>query len=76
VSDEGLVIVSQSHAATIPWPAISEISLGGANWVIFSQTMAYYLPRRLFADTAAEGAFITACRAHLSVAAQARSIGP
>ena len=75
IADEGLVLAGR-RSTTLPWPVISEISLGGLNWVIFCDTMAYYLPRRLFADPAEESEFIGACRERLGPAAKARCIGP
>jgi hypothetical protein len=55
------------------WSAVTELFRASAYWVFIVQSVAFYAPRRLFPDAAAERAFITAALSYMSDAARKRS---
>ncbi len=58
---------------TIPWSAVTHLLGPPGFWVFVAQGEAIYLPRRLFADPAAERAFVAEALSFMGEAAKARS---
>jgi hypothetical protein len=72
--DEDALEVRQPHALTrVEWPGVSELMSLKQHWVFVVSGMGYCLPRRFFADVAAERAFIRAALGRLSGEARSRS---
>jgi hypothetical protein len=74
IEDTVLRIVSPHSETRMTWTGISEIMTGRDSWLFIGQGMAYFLPRRFFADQAAEAAFLSACLAHMTPEARALSM--
>ena len=73
VEAEGLVIAGGNSETRLFWPGISQIAPGNESWLLIGPGLAYFLPKRFFADQAAERAFLAACFEKLTPEAQTRS---
>lgn len=73
VLDDGLVTRSPRGDGTTRWEAMSEVFRADAYWIILADLSANLIPRRAFADEAAERAFIRALLARLPALARERS---
>ncbi|MFA7263643.1 MAG: hypothetical protein WC068_11540 [Caulobacter sp.] len=73
VEDDGLHVDSSVRTMVIHWPAVLQLVQGGPYWLVMLPEFACPLPRRLFADSAGEHAFIGACLERITPEARARS---
>lgn len=73
VTEDGLLTRSARGHSTTRWGAISEVFLADFCWIVLADLSANMIPRRAFADEAAERAFIGAVLARLPVLARERS---
>jgi hypothetical protein len=73
VDETGFTVIQTGQETRIAWDAVSEIIPARKHWLILANMAAHTVPRRCFADVAAERAFIAAAVAQLSQAARARS---
>lgn len=55
------------------WSCVSEVFSNHGYWIFLAQSSPFFAPKRFFADTDAERAFIKDALAHMSEAARARS---
>ncbi len=73
IGEDGLVTRSDRGIATTRWEAISEVFRADAYWIVLADLAVNTIPRRAFADEAAERAFIGAILARLPQLARERS---
>ena len=73
-TDEGLVLDGPLTETKLRWKGLTEIAPGRDAWLFSGQGAAYFLPKRLFIDGAAERDFLAACLARMTPEAQARSV--
>ena len=73
IADEGLLTRSVRGTSTTRWEAISEVFRADAYWIVLSDLGVNVIPRRAFADEAAERAFVAALVGKLSSPARDRS---
>ena len=73
VDETGFTVIQPAQETKIAWDGVSEIIPHRKHWLIVANMAAHCVPRRAFADAAAERAFIAAAVAQLSQAARARS---
>jgi hypothetical protein len=72
VTGEGLVTRSARGTSTTRWEAISEVFRADVHWIVLSDLGVNVIPRRAFADEAAERPFIAALLGKLSSPARDR----
>ena len=70
---EGLVLRSSRGTTVARWDAVSDLFRADAYWVVLSDVAATAIPRRAFADEAAERAFIASLLERMAGAARERS---
>ncbi|MEJ1937490.1 hypothetical protein WDZ92_45425, partial [Nostoc sp. NIES-2111] len=73
VTDQGLICRSDAMEYRADWRAVTDLLKVGPYWVALAQAQPLMLPRRFFADSAAETAFVSAVFERLAPEAQARS---
>jgi len=73
IEEEVFVIAGPTAETRLAWWSISEIIPGRGCWLFVGMGMAYFLPRRFFADPIAEAAFLRACLEKMQPEARARS---
>ena len=73
VGEDGLVTRSARGTSTTRWEAISEVFRADAYWIVLSDLGVNVIPRRAFAEEAAERAFVAALVGKLSSPARDRS---
>lgn len=73
IAEDGLVTRSVRGTSTTRWEAISEVFRADAYWIVLSDLAVNVIPRRAFADEAAERAFVAALVGKLSSPARDRS---
>lgn len=73
LQDWGLVQRSDGCELRVEWRRISECLRVGPYWVLIAVSQPVFVPRRWFADVAAERAFVDTCLARMDAAARARS---
>lgn len=73
IEDQTLVIVGPTTEVRLVWWSVSEIIPGRDCWLFVGMGVSYFLPRRFFADLAAEKAFLSACLEKMSPEARTRS---
>jgi hypothetical protein len=73
IADEGFVTRSTRGVSTTRWEAISEVFRADAYWIVLSDLGVNVVPRRAFADEAAERTFIVSLVGKLSTPARDRS---
>jgi hypothetical protein len=74
VADEsGFTIRQPGQVTKIAWDAVTEVAPAPTHWIFFANLLGHPMPRKFFADAAAERAFIAEVVSHLSAEARARS---
>ncbi|MGA0601448.1 hypothetical protein ACO2Q3_12160 [Caulobacter sp. KR2-114] len=73
LTDDAFIYTLGEITRTVPWRVTSELLLARGWWVLMAQAEPLYLPRRAFADPAAEQAFVGEILRRLPPAARARS---
>jgi hypothetical protein len=73
LGENGIVSRSARGDTTTRWEAINEVFRAGEFWIVLADVTALTIPRRAFADEAAERAFIAALLARLPQLARERS---
>jgi hypothetical protein len=73
-TDHSLVADGETWRIEVQWRSIVEILRAGPVWVFAGQSTTIYVPRRFFADLAAERAFLAAALGRLSDEAVQRSV--
>ena len=73
IEPDGLAVSSERIAHRLPWAAILELIRAPEHWVVQVDTLSVILPRRAFADEAAERAFIGAVLDRMAPEARDRS---
>jgi hypothetical protein len=71
---EGIRTENDRFAHRIAWPAVLFIIPGPDHWLVQVDTMTIAIPRRGFADAAAEQAFLDLARLRMSNEARERSV--
>lgn len=74
LTEESLVLDGPLTETRLRWTGLTEIAPGRDAWLFIGQGAAYFLPKRLFVDAAAEQAFLGACLAKMKPEARARSV--
>ena len=73
INAEGLEVVREESSATFYWPAMTRLVRQGKVWLLIGGGVSHIIPSALFADAAAERAFIGQILQRLPPAAQAAS---
>jgi hypothetical protein len=73
-TEDSFVLEGPLTETRLRWEGLTEIAPGRDAWLFIGQGTAYFLPKRLFADAAAEKAFLGECLAKVTPEARARSI--
>jgi hypothetical protein len=73
-TEESLIVEGALSEIRLRWAGLTEIAPGNGAWLFIGQGAAYFLPKRLFADAAAERTFLEACLARMTPEARARSV--
>ena len=74
VAADGLVYELAGVHHRAPWPVVSELFAAKGYWIFMVVASPWFAPKRLFANEAAERAFVRAALAHMSDEARARSV--
>jgi hypothetical protein len=69
----GFTIRQPGQETHIAWDAITEVAPAPTHWIFFANLLGHPMPRKFFADLAAERAFITEVVSRLSADARSRS---
>ena len=72
--DAGMRTENERMSHDIHWPAVLFVCPGPDHWLVQVDTMTFAIPRRVFADAAAEQAFLDLARKNISDAARVRSV--
>lgn len=72
--DQGIRTENDRFSHRIAWPAVLFIIRGPEHWLVQVDTMTIAIPRRAFADAAAEQAFLDLAKARMSESARAHSV--
>lgn len=73
IAEDALVLEQPHVLMRVNWPGVSEILSLKAYWIFVVSGMGYCLPRRFFADAAAERSFIRLVLERIEPAARERS---
>jgi hypothetical protein len=73
-TDEAIETVNERVSHRISWDAVLFVAPGPDHWLVQADTLTLAIPRRAFADPAAEQAFLDFAQARLSNAARSRSV--
>jgi len=73
LTPQALVYDLADLTMTANWPCVTDLYRTSKYWVFLVQSSAMVLPRRFFASTEAERAFIAEAMSRMSDAARARS---
>lgn len=73
-TEDGLILEGPLTETRLRWAGLTEIAPGRDAWLFIGQGAAYFLPKRLFVDAAAEQAFLGSCLAKMTPEARARSV--
>ena len=69
----GLTIRQPGQETRIAWDAVTEVAPAPTHWIFFANLLGHPMPRKFFADTAAERVFIAEVVRHLGLEARAWS---
>jgi hypothetical protein len=73
LDDEAFSYAIGQVVHVVRWPAVSDLFPAGKYWVIVAQGARYFVPRRVFADPAAERAVIASFLGHMAEPARVRA---
>ena len=71
---EGIETVNERVSHRIAWPAVLFVVPSRDHWLVQADTLTIAIPRRAFADPAAEQAFLELAEASISEEARSRSV--
>lgn len=74
--DEGIAVENDRMCYAVPWSSVLFIMDSPAHWLVQVDSTTLAIPRRAFADPAAERAFLELAAAHLRPEARKRSALP
>jgi len=73
ISESGFSSTTGRVTLQAPWSAVSDLFRVGPYWVVLLEGYPQYMPRRFFASSADEKAFLSGILAHMSPEAKGRS---
>jgi hypothetical protein len=71
---DGIEIVNERVSHRVAWPAVLFVVPSREHWLLQADTLTLAVPRRAFADLAAEQSFLDLVQSHASEEARSRSV--